>query len=298
MQAYVYSSRFPDDTLGCKLLVGFFWTLETMHMIFVISGMWVWIIADYANPAAIFGKLPWPLPGYMITTIVIEIGVQMFFTYRIYTLSRSLLVTSVPLAIGLLRMGLCAAVFAVGFHVSSMQDYITRWNWLYITAWITGAVHDIVIAGCMVYLLRSQRDRGHKATTAVLDRLIKWTIETGAMTSVFSLIVMICFHTMPGNMIWVALFTIQARVPTNSMLASLNSRSALRQMPGPSEDLSSSLPLSFARQTDSATHSATKGPIRLRGAFTTRSGSTTTRNGSDHQDEELESNMDKAAVGM
>ncbi|KAJ7051694.1 hypothetical protein C8F01DRAFT_1262486 [Mycena amicta] len=41
---------------------------------------------------------------------------------------------------------------------------------------------------------------------------------------------LVCSHVMPGNLVWLAMFTVEARLFANSLLASLNSRSVLRGM--------------------------------------------------------------------
>ncbi|KAJ7857317.1 hypothetical protein B0H14DRAFT_2751619 [Mycena olivaceomarginata] len=50
------------------------------------------------------------------------------------------------------------------------------------------------------------------------------------MTSAVAIVELICFLAMPKNWIWIAIFTIEARLFANSFLASLNGRTTLRAM--------------------------------------------------------------------
>ncbi|CAK5261810.1 unnamed protein product [Mycena citricolor] len=54
-----------------------------------------------------------------------------------------------------------------------------------------------------------------------------WTMETGLLTSAAGLVNLICFVTMKENFIWLACYVVAARLYSNSLLASLNSRVAL-----------------------------------------------------------------------
>ncbi|KAF7291293.1 hypothetical protein MIND_01273200 [Mycena indigotica] len=63
-----------------------------------------------------------------------------------------------------------------------------------------------------------ERGRVHESTRTFLDKLILWSLETGLITSSFSLITVILFHTMPKNLF------------SNSFFASLNSRTVLREL--------------------------------------------------------------------
>jgi len=52
-----------------------------------------------------------------------------------------------------------------------------------------------------------------------------WTVETGLVTSIGAVAMLICFLIMPENFVWLAIFTFLAKLFSNSLLAALNARS-------------------------------------------------------------------------
>ncbi|KDR68058.1 hypothetical protein GALMADRAFT_257313 [Galerina marginata CBS 339.88] len=65
-----------------------------------------------------------------------------------------------------------------------------------------------------------------KSTTAFLNRLMRWTLQTGLITSMTSVTVIICFQAM-SNMVWFGLYIILAKLYSISLLVSLNARHRL-----------------------------------------------------------------------
>ncbi|KAJ7842405.1 hypothetical protein B0H13DRAFT_2365242 [Mycena leptocephala] len=69
-----------------------------------------------------------------------------------------------------------------------------------------------------------------RRTLALIDKLVAWTIETGMLTSAMTVTSLICYFAKKDSFIWVAVSTVEARMFSNSLLASLNSRATLRAM--------------------------------------------------------------------
>ncbi|KAJ7839534.1 hypothetical protein B0H14DRAFT_2786846 [Mycena olivaceomarginata] len=57
-----------------------------------------------------------------------------------------------------------------------------------------------------------------------------WTIETGMLTSIMTVVAMVFFVTMKDNFIWLGVYSTVPGVFSNSFLASLNFRAKLRAM--------------------------------------------------------------------
>jgi len=55
-----------------------------------------------------------------------------------------------------------------------------------------------------------------------------WTIETGLLTSVAAVTMLVCFLLMQDNFIWIAIYTFLAKLFSNSFLVSLNARDVER----------------------------------------------------------------------
>ncbi|KAJ7223293.1 hypothetical protein GGX14DRAFT_163718 [Mycena pura] len=121
---------------------------------------------------------------------------------------------------------------------SILASYVEQWGWLVTTAWSISVANDVVITGTLAFLLYRRRGDMNQ-TVALLDKLIKWTVETGMLTrsclcsmrasglyltspdySSTGIIMLIFFARMKNSLIWLAMFTIGARLFANSLLAS------------------------------------------------------------------------------
>ncbi|KAF7296353.1 hypothetical protein HMN09_01105400 [Mycena chlorophos] len=230
VQVYIYHGRFPDDRVRLKALVAFLWLMEGAHLGMITNLAYTWMVTDFGQPELMLGRIPRSLSGTIIVTSVISVTVQGFFSYRIYALSRSWLATVFSYSITLVRLGLGTSIFALSLTAPSLAAFNAQYQWLLITLWSLTAAGDITITLALVYLLWRQRSKVMSHTTQLLDKVIKWTVETGVTTSLFTTLMLICFHTMPDNLVWMAFFFIEARLFVNSLLAALNSRTVLREL--------------------------------------------------------------------
>ncbi|KAJ7055021.1 hypothetical protein C8F01DRAFT_1373949 [Mycena amicta] len=246
MQAYIYFTRFPDDHWMIKSTICFIWMAESAHVGAVSHTLYTLIVLDYGHPERLLERPPRSIIGYIFLTVSIAVCVQIFFAYRIYILSKSRIIPFITYTLSFVRFVLGTSLFAVGLSVKSVTEFGTKWQWLGITMWSLSAAEDVTITATLVYLLWRQKG-GVKTTNAFLDKIIKWSIETGLLTCSFSLITVILFHKMPDNFIWIAFSTLEARMFSNSLFAryslspleraieltstpSLNSRSVLREL--------------------------------------------------------------------
>ncbi|KAJ7213426.1 hypothetical protein GGX14DRAFT_618641 [Mycena pura] len=237
-QAYIYFTRFPEDRPMVKATVAFVWSIEVANVICAAHTLYVFTITDYGHPERLLERPPRSLIFLIFLTIVNAVCVQSFFSYRIYVLSARLHIPCFTWALSVVRFMAGATALVAGLKAATLAAYLAKWQWLAITTWALSATEDVIITATLVFLLYRQRERGHKRTVALVDKIILWTMETGLMTRsvllfqgrTFSIVTMICFHTMESKFIWIALFVVEARVFANSLFASLNSRSVLRRM--------------------------------------------------------------------
>ncbi|KAF7377842.1 hypothetical protein MSAN_00207700 [Mycena sanguinolenta] len=100
-----------------------------------------------------------------------------------------------------LRLLANSAVFSLAFGMTLPVLFVNQWGWLIIVALIISTIVDVAIAAILVVSLRIQTKRAPKRTTALVDKMITWTIETALITSVSSIVIFICFVTMRQNFI-------------------------------------------------------------------------------------------------
>ncbi|KAF7367821.1 hypothetical protein MSAN_00846500 [Mycena sanguinolenta] len=237
IQGYNYYVRFPDDSRKIKALVTAVWFGELGHVICIGHSLYAMVITEYGHPERL-ARLPNSLfccdflGRFDLLTCT---AVQSFFAFRIYALLKSLWLPR----IGLWLLCICWAMslfrvlpgsivlFAYGINepIAKLEG---DWAWLFDSVWTVSAANDLLIAGALVFVLYRQRARVLKNTVAIVDKLIAWTIETGVVTSMASLIMLAVFLSLPATFSFLAIFVIVSRLYSISLFASLNSRATLR----------------------------------------------------------------------
>ncbi|KAF7290429.1 hypothetical protein HMN09_01301000 [Mycena chlorophos] len=240
VQVYLYYKRFPDDHWILRYFVLFIWLMEGAHVGAIANTLYIVCITDYVHPERLLGRPPPSTIGLFLITVTIAVGVQLFFSYRIWILSQSRIIPCLMTLISVVRFALGTSLFAIGINIPTLDEFGTKWRWLGISMWGLSAVEDLTITASLVFLLARHRKHVHRATTAFLDKIIMWSIElaeTGMLTASFSLTTLILYRTMPNNEIWIGFSILEARMFANSFYASLNSRTVLRDMQGSSHNL-------------------------------------------------------------
>ncbi|KAJ7119040.1 hypothetical protein C8R44DRAFT_789897, partial [Mycena epipterygia] len=211
-------------------LANFYRVFEVAHVICIGKTLYQVTISDFENPQRLL-LVPTALAISLVFSSVIGACVQGFFSFRIYRLSKNLYIPTFIWTMAFLRV---IFSFLAGIYGSHRNLLITAFDeqraWILYIIWVASTINDLTIAATLVYWLYRQRINAQMKTLALMDKLIKWTIETGVITSTASTLILIFFVIKKDNDIWVAVYTIMSRLYSNSLLASLNSRATLRVM--------------------------------------------------------------------
>nr|GAT49106.1 predicted protein [Mycena chlorophos] len=247
-QVYIYYTHLPsrEDPPWLRMMVAGVWLVETTHASLSGYVLWYWTVFDYGDRLGVFGSIQTPLLGSFILTGLITTVVQLFFIYRIYLLSQSIYV---PIVLAILSFVYLLGILAftgVGFGHRTFVSAEAILGWDVEAAAILSVCLDISIAATLVFLLLRTRGQGDRRTSNMVDKLVAWSIETGAMTSLCSVFILAFYEAKPDScslhfpsvrthshehaVIWLAVFIVKSRLFSNSFLASLNSRTALRMM--------------------------------------------------------------------
>ncbi|KAF7309388.1 hypothetical protein MIND_00309600 [Mycena indigotica] len=231
-QVYIYASRFSNDTVKMKGLVALVWLCELAHVICITHMLYRLVIKDFAHPERIqFEGLGLTLGLSTVFNAIVAMCVQGFFAYRIYRLSKTLVISFISWILSFLFFVASLTVFVLGLKSAVYGTFQSQWGWLLDTTWSLAAGNDLLIALTLaVQFWIWRRDEPTVQTIALVDKLIAWTIETGLVTSAAALVNLVCFVVMKDNFIWIAWYVVTARLYSNSLLASLNSRETLRMM--------------------------------------------------------------------
>ncbi|KAJ7857270.1 hypothetical protein B0H14DRAFT_695446 [Mycena olivaceomarginata] len=187
-------------------------------------------ISDFGQFFRILGPAPKSLGVSFFSGGVIIVAVQGFFSYRIYAFTKRLYIPILSWSMSFVRFLGTMAIFVTALRMTAISGYEEQWGWLLTIVWCVSVANDLTIAAALVANLISHRSHIHKRTVVLVDKLVVWTIETGMLTSIMAIIVMVCFVTMKDNFIWLGVYVTVPGVFSNSFLASLNSRAKLRAM--------------------------------------------------------------------
>ncbi|KAJ7233015.1 hypothetical protein C8J57DRAFT_1382627 [Mycena rebaudengoi] len=231
VQVYIYYTRFPDDSRFLKGLVVFVWICETAHAVCLVDLLYTFTISYYALPELLLGAIPGPksLPQQPFSLASLRLAYTASSRFGSMSLPRGCTFPASSGSWHLLLVGRIV-ICATSLRAASLQSYLMQWGWLLTTNWCISVACDFVITTTLVVVLHRRRSQALKKTAALMDKLIGWTIETGMLTSAASIFMLAFFVSMKDNFVWIAFYALGTRLFSNSLLASLNSREALRGM--------------------------------------------------------------------
>ncbi|KAF8967560.1 hypothetical protein BDZ97DRAFT_529018 [Flammula alnicola] len=230
MQCHVYFSRFGDDRLILKALVASVWLLELGHTIAISYDIYRTTILLYGRPEELL-KFP-GFGGAMIMGTFITMLVQLFFTYRVWSLLLSpwCIIGLVCAVAAITRAGLSLYAAIGVFQEPTAIAYSSEYRSILNAIFAMAAIIDIIIATAMVYFLIRKREQSLRRTTRLIDRLIVYSMATGLCTSIGSVLVLVVYRTMPLSFLSLATYASLAKIYSNSLLSALNARISLRKM--------------------------------------------------------------------
>ncbi|KAH8995366.1 hypothetical protein EDB92DRAFT_1970630 [Lactarius akahatsu] len=237
-RADVYSYNFLNDRLLTKSLVYFVFALETTQTAMTGADGYFWFVGGFGDFERLKNSHFAPIDVPIMTTFISFI-VQMYFCYRIWTLTRNvwlcsiITVTSIGAAIGSAWGGIVSLV-DTKYAVSKPAIYL----------WSTSStVADILIATAMTLLARDHPIRFLVLSTdffffqlkrtraieglysrVVLVRVVRVTIETNMLTASVAIASVVLYAAFPNDIYYTFTVGIIGKLYSNSLLVSLNNR--------------------------------------------------------------------------
>jgi hypothetical protein len=222
IQVWAYYQRYTNDSTSYKVLVLSLWILEALHQAFVGHIAWYYIVDNRGSLLVLLNPPVWTLSVQTLLGALVGLIVKTCFGLRVWKFSKgNYLVTGLILGMALAQFA-TAVVFTIrSFHLRVGQaDEITT---LASTALSLGVATDIFTAASLSYFLHRMRT-GYKKSDTLINRLIVYSVNTGTLTSVFSVAVLVAYNLMPDNLVFIALYFILSKLYANSCLATLNTR--------------------------------------------------------------------------
>ncbi|KAI0072679.1 hypothetical protein K474DRAFT_1711364 [Panus rudis PR-1116 ss-1] len=110
-----------------------------------------------------------------------------------------------------------------------VQGFYIRRVWLSINGGdIASALLDFVIAFAMIYYLRRQTTGLNTHTNNIINWILAYTVNTGAVTSSAAIAVIISYAAMSQSLFFGGLLMMNSRLYANALLGSLNARAMLQ----------------------------------------------------------------------
>ncbi|KAF8233024.1 hypothetical protein L208DRAFT_1435884 [Tricholoma matsutake] len=226
-QGYAYFLACKHDRIFLKALALVILTLETAHSVVITHTIYqiTVILAGQSN----VGPNSYSLSTGVVLETLITALVQSFFAFRIYRLSGTLYISIVCWTLSLLRL-VGGLVLAAGSFLDVPRQtkaltYTNKYGWLITLAVSIGAFVDVLVAASMCYYLkRLSSPVPSKRTSEMVDCLMIWIIQTGLITSMASVSLVVTFHALRATEIWFAIYTVLAKLYSNSFFVSLNVR--------------------------------------------------------------------------
>ncbi|KAH9891829.1 hypothetical protein C8Q73DRAFT_792152 [Cubamyces lactineus] len=253
LQALYYYDKFPEDHWAMKAAVAMIWALDTASIVLDSHAVYYYLIANYNNPSALLTEVwcvhtsvaPESLPDSPvfikncrsiqveeIITFSAVLIAQIFFIQRIYQLRPYL--WYIPMCQAIIAIASYALIIVIQIQIfqNNLWDAVPtpEFNDPIIANWLTGLIVDVSIAAVLCWYLWSEKSYIRKKTHRMINRIIIFSVNRGAFAAGTQLLTFVTKFVAPQEFVWLAFHNVLCKVYTNSMLATLNSRVALRSM--------------------------------------------------------------------
>lgn len=234
LQCVSYFKLYPHDGMPTKVLVSTVWLLDLVHSSFICASLWRYFITFLGDQTQI-DYIPWTMAFTVLFTATQTFLVHCYFAQKILKASgRSWRITApiVILAAGRLFAATVSTFEMVHLHQFSAFTKLYP-GWVFTTGLSLSSGVDLLIMGWLCYYLVAIRTRiGPNSTMMIrwVDLITLYTLENGALTFFSATASLICWLTMPTNLVFLGLHFVIGKLYANSLLASLNIRQELQNL--------------------------------------------------------------------
>ncbi|KAA1470116.1 hypothetical protein DENSPDRAFT_748320, partial [Dentipellis sp. KUC8613] len=236
VQLYLYYLSFPQDKIIVKLTVYGLFIVDTFQSVAITDLAWAFLCKGWGD----LGALRFTTWGFAIVPLVsgiVAAWVQLFFAWRINLLGgrgkRKWIWRAITLLIVLVRAPSPRVKRVLTKAVCRLRSRRARrasppaLGCVASATWLAGsAACDVLIAVSMVVLLSSAKKRAFgERSERLLTRLIRMTVETGVVTATAAVLDLGLFLGQADNNLHLLMALLLSKLYTNTLYATLNSRS-------------------------------------------------------------------------
>jgi len=154
--------------------------------------------------------------------------VQLFFTSRIYALSRRWVVALLGWVgtVAKIARGLTLIIVS-----SKSEKYkgILEEHAVLVPSFIAVAAVEVYNTATLCIILWSMRPQINSNTRRTIKKLVAWSLQTGFLISAFAVVIAILIVLSPNTGIWMAPFIMLPKLFSLTLLTTLNSRAHIRR---------------------------------------------------------------------
>jgi len=222
-QVWTYYHRYTYDGVY-KFLVPAVWVLETIHQAFIGHTVYHYTITNYTNPIALLVDKPvWSSNMQIIVAATVGMTVKTVFVIRVWRISNhNYIVTAFLLLMTCTQFALATVFTYRCFMITTFKE-VSKVKLAAILALGAGVITDVCIAAALCYYLQKLRT-AFARSNALVNSMQYHAVDTGILTSAFSLTTLILFSVNPNNFIFMALYFMLSKFYATSFLAALNAR--------------------------------------------------------------------------
>ncbi|KAK7461007.1 hypothetical protein VKT23_008934 [Stygiomarasmius scandens] len=233
VQTYTYFQHFTKDALPVRILMLVIWALELASHITSAKLVYALTVTDWGNVFALLNERPAALTVTFYLCSAITPLVESFYLYRIYRFAGPRVSYAVLVASGVVWARYAGWLFlSVQVLRLGLLDgrFLERWSWLMTLQLSLGAFMDALIAITIVWFLRKRTFEEVDGPSRLVTRVVRWTIQTGAIASAAFLTTLTTFVCLKNTFVWLGLLAILSKIFSNCFVASLNGRKQLQQL--------------------------------------------------------------------
>ncbi|THG93699.1 hypothetical protein EW026_g7605 [Hermanssonia centrifuga] len=200
---------------------------DITNSVFDIYWLYTDIILNFGNAQAL-GIADWRIATDPAMVAIIATMVQLFFAWRVKVLTGNIWITGLIVVTAIVSC--CGGLgVAIAIHFVKLFENFYKFDQIGTIWLISTAVCDTAIALTLTWHLKKHKT-GISRTDDILDRIVRLTVQNGAITAIWAIVDLILFLSIPTG-VHLALNLPLAKLYTNSLMSSLNARSAWRFNP-------------------------------------------------------------------
>ncbi|KAL5524131.1 hypothetical protein ACEPAG_8304 [Sanghuangporus baumii] len=224
IQLWFYiETYFRTDKSWLKIFAVLVWILDTVYLVLVLKFLYIYFVKEFGNVGNL-DNLGRDIHGSAPFSPVIVGLVHFFYIMRAFNLSGGNYFLAGALALCSLAQLIVSSIYLHLVYVKPLSSILKFERAMNIIVLFT----DTVLALSIAYFLWKLHV-GFKRTDGVINILVAFTVGSGLIAGVMSIVAFVAAETMPQSFVYLLMDFCISKLYYNCVLASLNARSSLRE---------------------------------------------------------------------